>query len=251
MGNFSLAHQRLRVLTAISLVVLMLFALRLIDIQAVQAQSYALRASNEMSRTTIAPASRGSITDVNGTEFARSVAAIDVVVDQSLIKDPLQAAKIAAPILGMTVSDVQKQITGKRLWWRVARNVKPATWMSLNNAFTRYNASLDKDHQDKRIFGFFGERVYTREYPSGSLIASLVGFVNQEGVGATGLESSMNSQISGTAGKYMYAYGYGAQIPGSQQELITAKSGTTVRLTIDRDVQWVASQAILQAVKSA
>ena len=76
MGNFSLAHQRLRVLTAISLVVLMLFALRLIDIQAVQAQSYALRASNEMSRTTIAPASRGSITDVNGTEFARSVAAM-------------------------------------------------------------------------------------------------------------------------------------------------------------------------------
>jgi cell division protein FtsI (penicillin-binding protein 3) len=251
MGNFSLSHQRLRVLTAVALVVLMLFGLRLVDIQAVQAQSYALRASSEMSRTTIAPASRGGITDVNGIEFARSVAAIDVVVDQTLIKDQLQAAEIAAPILGMSIADVQRAITGKHLWSRVARNVKPATWISLNNAFTRYNDALDKTHQEKKIFGFFGERVYTREYPSGSLIASLVGFVNQQGVGATGLESSMNSKIAGTAGKYMYAYGYGAQIPGSQQELITAKSGTTVRLTIDRDVQWVASQAILQAVKSA
>ncbi len=251
MGNFSLAQQRLRALIAIALVVLMLFALRLIDIQAVQAQSYALRASSEMSRTTIAPASRGSITDVNGVEFARSVAAIDVVVNQSLIKDPMQAAKIAAPILGMSVTDLQREITGERLWWRIARNVKPATWISLNSAFDRYNASLDKNHLDKKIFGFFGERVYTREYPSGSLIASLVGFVNDQGVGANGLESSLNSKISGTAGKYVYANGYGAQIPGSQEELISAKSGTTVRLTIDRDVQWVASQAIVQAVKSA
>jgi len=251
MGNFSLSHQRLRVLTAVALVVLMLFGLRLVDIQAVEAQSYTLRASSEMSRTTVAPASRGGITDVNGIEFARSVAAIDVVVDQTLIKDQLQAAEIAAPILGMSIADVQRAITGKRLWSRVARHVKPATWISLNNAFTRYNDALDKTHQDKKIYGFFGERVYTREYPSGSLIASLVGFVNQEGVGATGLEYSMNSKISGTAGKYMYAYGYGAQIPGSQQELIAGKSGTTVRLTIDRDIQWVASQAILQAVESA
>ena len=223
MGNFSLAQQRLRALIAIALVVLMLFALRLIDIQAVQAQSYALRASSEMSRTTIAPASRGSITDVNGVEFARSVAAIDVVVNQSLIKDPMQAAKIAAPILGMSVTDLQREITGERLWWRIARNVKPATWISLNSAFDRYNASLDKNHLDKKIFGFFGERVYTREYPSGSLIASLVGFVNDQGVGANGLESSLNSKISGTAGKYVYANGYGAQIPGSQEELISAK----------------------------
>jgi cell division protein FtsI (penicillin-binding protein 3) len=48
----------------------------------------------------------------------------------------------------------------------------------------------------------------------------------------------------------MYAYGYGAQIPGSQQVLVTAKSGTTLRLTIDRDIQWVASQAINEAVKA-
>ena len=108
MGNFSLSHQRLRVLTAVALVVLMLFGLRLVDIQAVEAQSYALRASSEMSRTTVAPASRGGITDVNGIEFARSVAAIDVVVDQTLIKDQLQAAEIAAPILGMSIADVQR-----------------------------------------------------------------------------------------------------------------------------------------------
>lgn len=251
MGNFSLARERIRWLIAVIMVVLMLFAFRLVDIQAVQAQTYSLKAANEMSRTTIMPAARGAITDVNGVEFARSVAAVNVVVDQTLIKDPIKAAEIAAPILQMSPADVQALITGKHLWKMVARDVSPAQWSALTAAFAHYNDGLDRTNLSKKIFGFFAERVYTREYPSGSLIASLIGFVNQEGVGASGLEASKNSIISGVDGKYMYAYGYGAQIPGSQQELITARTGTTIRLSVDRDIQWVASQAILQAVKSA
>ena len=251
MGNFEIARDRIRWLIAIVSVLLMLFGLRLIDIQAVQAQTYAQRASNEMSRTIIMPAPRGAITDINGIEFARSVSALNVVVDQTLVKDPLKAAQIAAPILSMSVAEIQKQITGTRRWFMVARNVTPATWNRLTSALSYYNQSLARVDVGKRIFGFFSERGYIREYPSGSTIASLVGFVNQAGVGAAGIESSLNSTITGTDGKYVYADGYGAQIPGSQQELITAKTGTTVRLTIDRDVQWVASQAILDAVKKA
>jgi len=251
MGNFEIARDRIRWLIAIVSVVLMLFGLRLIDIQAVQAQTYAQRASNEMSRTSIMPAPRGAITDINGFEFARSVSALNVVVDQTLVKDPLKAAQLAAPILSMSVAQVQKQITGTHRWFMVARNVTPATWNALTTAFSHYNQSLLRVDLGKRIFGFFSERGYIREYPSGSTIASLVGFVNQAGIGAAGIESSMNSSITGTDGKYVYADGYGAQIPGSQQELITAKTGTTVRLTIDRDIQWVASQAILEAVKKA
>jgi cell division protein FtsI (penicillin-binding protein 3) len=78
-----------------------------------------------------------------------------------------------------------------------------------------------------------------------------VGFVRADGIGATGLESSLNSTITGTAGKYSYARGYGAEIPGSQREIIAAKAGTNIRLTINRDVQWVAAKAISDAVKSS
>ena len=83
------------------------------------------------------------------------------------------------------------------------------------------------------------------------MVSSLVGFVRQDGIGATGLESSMNSLISGTDGRYSYARGLGAEIPGSQNEIISAQKGTTVRLTIDRDVQWVAANAIQEAVSKA
>lgn len=252
MADFSLSRSRIGTLLFSILFILGLLSFRLVDIQAVQAHTYAVRAANEMSTISVMPALRGSITDINGVEFARSVSAINVVVDQTLISDPNKFAEIASPILAMSVADVAKLVTGKRRWNLVARNVTPATWVSLKGAFDSYNQNLSgKEASTKRIFGFYPERGYVREYPSGDLIGSLVGFVNQGGVGATGLESSMNSMLTGVEGKYSYANGYGAEIPGSQQELVTAKTGTTVRLTIDRDVQWIASQAITDAVKAS
>ena len=251
MGNFSLARPRIVTLIIVAFLFLALFAFRLVDIQAVQADSYALRAAKEMSTISTMPALRGAITDINGVEFARSVAAINVVVDQTLISDPSKFAEIAAPILSMSVSDVTKRVAGTRRWSLVARNVTPARWLALKAALASYNDGLSRKDVSKRLFGFYPERGYTREYPSGSLIASLIGFVNQAGVGAAGLESSMNSKLTGTEGKYSYANGYGAEIPGSQQELVSAKTGTTLRLTIDRDVQWMASQAISEAVKAS
>jgi len=45
--------------------------------------------------------------------------------------------------------------------------------------------------------------------------------------------------------------GYKAEIPGSQSEIVPAQAGTSIRLTVDRDIQWVASKAIADAVKSS
>lgn len=250
MGNFSLAHNRIRLLILVIAVAMLLFAVRLVQVQAVQAGDYRLRAVNEMENTRTLPAPRGAITDVHGVAFARSVAATSIVVDQSQIRNPARVADFIAPILGLTVSEVTASITGKRKWSMVYQNAQPATWQRLSAALATFNAQFPRMSPD-RIIGFFPERGYIREYPSGSLIASLVGFVNREGKGATGLESSMNSSIAGVDGKYSFANGYGAEIPGSQSEITPAQVGTTVRLTIDRDIQWVASKAISDAVQAS
>lgn len=251
MGNFNLATSRIRILILFILVFFLLFAARLIQIQAVQAGEYRSKAVNEMESTRAILAARGEITDINGVAFARSVSAINILIDQTQVIDAAQTANFAAPFLGMTVAQVQSAISGTKRYSMVAKSAKPAVWRNLTVATQTYNATLDKENFDKRIVGFFAERNYIREYPSGSLISSLVGFVRQDGIGASGIESSMNSIISGTDGRYSYARGLGAEIPGSQNELTAAKKGTTVRLTIDRDVQWVAANAIAEAVSKA
>ena len=230
-------------------VIMFLFGLRLVQVQALQANNYRERAVNEMEKVKTLQAPRGDITDINGVPFARSVAATSIVVDQTQILNPGKVAAFVAPILNMSVSDVQTALTGTRKWNMVAQNAKPATWLKLSSAIDQYNSKFP-GMSPERIIGFFPERSYIREYPSGSLIASLIGFVNHDGVGATGLESSMNSTISGKQGKYSYANGYKAEIPGSQSEIIPAQAGTSIRLTVDRDIQWVASKAIADVVKS-
>jgi cell division protein FtsI (penicillin-binding protein 3) len=231
MGNFSLTHNRIRALIFMMAVIMFLFGLRLVQVQALQANNYRERAVNEM-------------------EKVKTLQAPSIVVDQTQILDPAKVAAFVSPILNMSVSDVQTALTGKRKWNMVAQNAKPATWLKLSSAIDQYNSKFP-GMSPERIIGFFPERSYIREYPSGSLIASLIGFVNRDGVGATGLESSMNSTISGKQGKYSYANGYKAEIPGSQSEIIPAQAGTAIRLTVDRDIQWVAAKAIADVVKTS
>lgn len=251
MGNLDLAKSRIKILAFAFIVVLSLLSLQLFRVQIFEAANYKVRALDEMETTRTVQAPRGDITDINGVAFARSVSAISVVVDQTQISNPAKTAAFVAPILGLSVSEVQASITGTRKYSMVLKNGRPALWEKLSSAMENYNAGLSNKDLGERIIGFFPERSYIREYPSGKLISSLVGFVRADGVGATGIESSLNSQITGTAGRYSYARANGAEIPGSQSEILAPKAGTSVRLTINRDVQWIAAKAIADAVKSS
>jgi len=251
MGNLLLAKSRIGIVVTVIFGIFLIFACQLIRVQVIQASSYQAKAANEMQSTRVIPAPRGDITDVNGIAFARSVSAINIVVDQTQITDPASVAAFVSPILGVPATDIQNSITGTKKYSIVLKDARPATWEKLTQALYDYNKTLSIKDLDKRIIGFFPERAFIREYPSGSLISSLIGFVRQDGIGAAGLESGLNSEITGTDGRYSYARGYGAEIPGSQQELVAAKAGTNIRLTINRDVQWVAAEAIAKAVKDS
>ena len=244
-------QQRITKLIAILAVGVVVLGIRLLDVQGINSGDYASRAENELylSSTLLAP--RGEITDINGIAFARSVSRINIVVDQKMIANPEATAAIAAPILNMSQSDVLSRIVGEKRWYLVARNATPAQWSALKEAFSNYNKGLSKQEFNKRIVGFFPERNYSREYPAGSIVASLIGFTNQAGDGAAGIESAMNSTLKGQDGKYVYANGIWAEIPGTQQQIVQAKSGNSIRLTIDRDIQYVAENAIARAVKSS
>jgi cell division protein FtsI (penicillin-binding protein 3) len=235
----------------IFLVALTGLVIRLFDVQAVNAGDYKSLTENELYRVSNLLAPRGEITDIKGIPFARSVSAINVVVDQQMIVNPEKTAEIAAPILKMSTKDVLSRIVGDKRWYLVARNATPAQWNALKDAFANYNDNLSRAEYGKRIVGFFPERNYTREYTAGSIVASLIGFVNQAGDGAAGIESGMNSILKGQDGRYVYANGIYAEIPGSQQEMVQPKPGNSIRLTIDRDIQFIAENAIAKAVRNS
>jgi cell division protein FtsI (penicillin-binding protein 3) len=226
---------------------------QLINVQVVKASNYSNRALNELQRTSVQLAPRGEITDINGVQLARSVAAETIVVDQTEIADPALAAQITSPVLGMSVSELTALYTGKLLYKKILVNASPATWLNLQQTITDYNKKVMKEKGGiaKRIVGFFSERSYVRDYPTGKLASSLIGFINDAGAGASGIESSMNQTLNGVNGEYVFENGAGNIIPGSAKTKIQAKVGTSVKLTIDRDIQWVAQDAISTAVKNS
>lgn len=246
-------HKRIQSILVFALIVFSVFTLRLVDVQGVQAHEYAIKAANEMWSTSVLLAPRGTISDVNGVELARSVAAINIIVDQKMIADPQTTAMVTSPVLGMPVEVLQNLYTGQLRYKIIVKQATPAMWRSLNAVLDSYNSKVmkERDGISKRIVGFFSERSYIRDYPTGALSSSLVGIINDAGVGASGLESSMESTLAGKNGKYEYARGAGTIIPGSQQFITDAQAGRGIQLTIDRDIQWVAQNAISDAVKKS
>lgn len=246
-------HSRINKLLFIATLFFAMIIIQLFNIQVVQAKNYSNRATNELLRSSTQLAPRGEITDINGIKLARSVAAETIVVDQTEIADPKLAAEITSPVLGIPVQELIPLYTGNLLYKKILVNAPPSTWLNLQETIANYNKKVmqEKGGISRRIVGFFSERSYVRDYPTGKLAASLIGFINDSGVGAAGIESSMNPTLNGTNGKYVFENGAGNIIPGSAKTEISPKAGTSVRLTIDRDIQWVAQDAISAAVKNA
>lgn len=249
----SLQPKRIQIAVAIISILFLVFAIRLVDLQALRSTDLMLRASGELQRTATILAPRGAILDAQGVELARSVLSYRVVVDQLLIHDAKEVAQVVAPILDMDVKFLAERLTGDRRYVVIASKVKPAVWRTLESRIDRYNEEIieERNGYAKRISGFWAERLYDREYPAGKLAASLIGFTNSEGKGAAGLEYSLNSQLTGQDGAYTYSNAAGTIIPGTQEILRESIPGETIQLTIDRDVQWVAQQAIKKVVQSS
>ena len=253
MSHSAIVHKRIRTLLGVTFVLFGVIVAQLFSVQVVRAGAISERAANELLRTSTLLAPRGVISDVNGVELARSVAAITIIVDQAQITDPKLTARITSPVLKMEEDELIDLFTGTLRYKIIVKNGRPAMWSELQNVISNYNMEVlkEKNGLSKRIVGFFSERGYVREYQTGTLASSLIGFINHEGVGAAGIESSLNRQLSGQNGEYVYENGAGTIIPGSARIRTEAKTGTSVRLTVDRDIQWVAQDAISKAVKSS
>ena len=246
MSPLRMAQGRLRIALLMVAILFAAFFLRLVDVQTVNAKSYAERATRELTRTATLPAPRGEITDRDGNVLARSVESLDLVVDQTLINRPKRAAELVAPIIGESAQYIQSRLTGKRKFVYVARDITPAQWSKIKAAIAQENAS---GKLSDRIGGFFSERGFRRDYPEKYLAASLLGFVNSAGVGGGGMEASLNHILAGKDGVFTYENGGGPSIPSSRQTLVPPQPGKSVRLTIDRDLQWAAEDAINELAK--
>jgi cell division protein FtsI (penicillin-binding protein 3) len=233
-------RKRLHVSLIMVFVVLSLLSGRLIQLQGLDASSYAAEARSSRMQVVPVPALRGAILDRNGQPLAQSVEAYDIVVDQKLIAEEGNVAAYALQLeeaLGEPARDIQDKLTGDRRYRVLARKVTPEAWRAIS---------------DLRLTGVYSEPTVERMYPAGSVAGNIVGFVGAEGTGLAGLELSRDDHLAGEDGELAYQVARGgARIPltgGSQEKAVP---GEGLALTIDRDLQWHAEQVLSEQVEAA
>jgi cell division protein FtsI (penicillin-binding protein 3) len=90
-----------------------------------------------------------------------------------------------------------------------------------------------------------------RDYPSKDVAANLLGFMNAQGDAAEGAELMFDTTLSGVDGSATYETGGGNRIPLGENNTTPPRSGESVSLTIDRDVQWYTQRVLRTTVQGA
>ncbi|NNG39632.1 penicillin-binding protein 2 [Flexivirga sp. ID2601S] len=247
-------RRRARVLLVATLFVFSIFAAQLLRIQGFDAQRVSAKALDSRLHVSSIPAQRGSIVDANGTVLAASLDRVDIVGDATatVVYKKRVDGQVRTVGLAGAATDIANAIGAqpqpiltalqqaekkKSQFTYLAKGVTPAQWKTV---------------QALQIPGISSEAASERDYPQGTALAPLLGWVDASGQPGGGVEQMEQKTLNGTPGKHVYEQAPdGTMIATGDNKDKPAVDGKDVQLTINNDLQWYAQNALSQAVKKA
>ncbi|MEV6816877.1 penicillin-binding protein 2, partial [Micromonospora sp. NPDC051296] len=230
--------RRLRLGTALILALFVAIGIRLVALQAVDTPAYADGGLADRLRTVPLPAPRGAIYDRDGATLVQSVEARYVYAEPNKVEDIAATARTLSPLLGIAASDL-------------AEKMRPRKRNGVDSQFEYLARGVDVDRAREimalELPGIYTDRDERREVPGGDLAANLIGFTSVDKVGLEGLEARYDDLLHGEDGKRVFEVGLGklaAPIPGGYSQTTRAKPGSSLVLTIDRDLQYRTQQIL-------
>lgn len=229
------------------LIVIVIFMLALLSrvgyLQFIDGNRLQTLATSQQTLTETISAKRGTIYDSTGNALAISYDTDKVYITPSLIKDDTNKSIVAqnlASILELDYNELLSRIQSSSDKFLVASDVEQTKVDAINN----WKKEL------KFTTGISFEETTSRTYPYKTLASTIVGFVGSDGQGLSGIESSWDSFLSGTAGKSVSLKDASqSEIANSNQTYIAAENGYDVSLTIDSNIQSIVEKHLAQAVE--
>jgi cell division protein FtsI (penicillin-binding protein 3) len=208
---------------------------RLVDLQVVSPDHYAAAGIAQRLKTVTLTAERGSIFDRNGKELAMSVAQKTVWANPPLVDDKKAAASKLAPILGMEAQDVRALLAKDSPFVYLARQVP-------------LDVAAEVDALELEGVGTVDES--KRFLTDGALAKSVLGGVDLDGKGISGLELQYQSSLVGTPGELQIEKAPGNRtIAGGRQHVKPAVRGDDLVLTIDQSLQYEVERALADQMR--
>ncbi len=178
------------------------------------------------------PGERGRVLDRTGTVLAVSEDAATVIATPFQVKNPKQTAQRLAEVLPVSRGEIEDALSDRDSGF----------------AYVAKKVSVDEaDAVDElQIHGISTLPDSRRIYPQGELAAQVIGSVNDENEGLTGLEQALDDTVGGENGEQEVVHDARGE-PIRFDTLTEATTGEDLRLTIDAAIQASAEEAIAAA----
>lgn len=239
--------KRLRIFTAVIVVIALFFVGRLFQVQVLLADEINKESLASRSVSQVLPALRGQILDSAGKVLAKSVFKYDInvapihvgpikkTVDGVTVEIPVsQLVAQIAGILAMTPEEVSAKIAGTSNYANIKRGVDSKAYDQIRKL------GINWIYYDKRS---------SRTYPSGAVAGSVLGFLDPDGKPFGGIESQYQKCLAGQDGTESFEKSEDwVKIPDSVVTTRQAINGRNVHLTINADLQYFAQQVLTQNV---
>lgn len=225
------------------LVLTVVFMVRLVDLQIVQADALTAEADSKRILTRVTYGTRGDIVDSRGAVLADSVERFDIVISPRVTLKRKDASVVVLEDLTKITAIIGGDPTA--LLTMILENPESDfEYLAQGITLEQYQAVDALD-----ISWLYYQLKPERSYPAGELAGNLVGFIGKDGPLA-GLELGEDECLASQDGEASYARGEdGVALPGSSVDLREQIDGGTLKLTIDQDLQFYVQQRMAQAGK--
>lgn len=235
-ANFS-GNPTSRVFVVFAILMALIVA-RLIYLQLIVGPSYAAEADRRHTNIIDIQARRGTIYDRNGNILAMSEECYDVYCNPKEVADVDAEAAL-----------VQKWLGGDVVAYREL--------MSKDSTFVYLTRKADKEacesmRTELRAEGYAGVYLLSqmhRVYPFGEVCGQVLGMVDTDGRGISGIELAYDEELSGKNGQMIMETGLGGiPVAGGTYEVTDPIDGDDIVLAIDKDVQAFVEEQVVRAV---
>ncbi len=204
---------------------------RLAQLQLLDGHRYVQFGESQRVKPVTLPAERGALFDRDGNDLAMSVPQHTVWADPRLVTNPQAEAAALAPVLGIDQNTLLRQLTmTDKQFVYLSRQVDDATAQKVSDLKL---GGVDLLEESKRF------------NPSGDLAQGVLGSVNIDNVGRSGLEQQYESTLTGTPGELVLEEDPGGgTIAGGEHRVTPAQPGNDLVLTIDTAMQFETERAL-------
>ena len=221
---------------------MVLFALvvaRLLWLQVIDAPNLSTKAQSLHTTNVTLTAKRGTIYDRNGNVLATSVECRTIYCNPKEVTNKPTCAQELANALGGTADDYLSTLSQDTTFAYVQRRVDTDVAQDLLSALS-----------EDGITGVYALTDVKRVYPYGAVGGQVLGFVDTDGNGITGLELQYDDILKGTDGELVMERGRDGQpVAGGASQIHEATDGEDIITSLDINIQQIAETQLAQAVK--